>query len=73
MRFQPDTDIALRRVEWSRAPDRRSVIAATDFLARSFTWALPGAALLRGMGLAALQRVSPAKALLAQRMMYGGR
>ena len=73
LRFQPDTDIALRRVEWSRAPDRWSVIAATDFLARSFTWALPGAALLRGMGLAALQRVSPAKALLAQRMMYGGR
>ena len=32
------------RVEWQRAPDRWSMIAATDFLARSFTWRLPGLA-----------------------------
>jgi 2-octaprenyl-6-methoxyphenol hydroxylase len=49
------------------------MIAATDFLARSFTWRLPGAALLRGLGLAALQQAGPAKALLARRMMFGGR
>jgi 2-octaprenyl-6-methoxyphenol hydroxylase len=73
LRFEADTDAALRRVEWTRAPDRWTIIAATDFLARSFTWSLPGAALLRGLGLAALDRVAPAKALLARRLMYGGR
>jgi 2-octaprenyl-6-methoxyphenol hydroxylase len=73
LRFESDLDAALRRVEWARAPDRWSMIAATDFLARSFTWRLPGAALLRGAGLAALQRFGPGKALLAQRMMFGGR
>ena len=31
------------------------MIAATDFLARSFTWKLPGAGAARGLGLAALQ------------------
>lgn len=73
LRFEHDVDAALRRVEWGRAPDRWSMIAATDFLARSFTWRLPGAATLRGLGLAALQRFGPGKALLARRMMYGGR
>lgn len=73
LRFEHDLDAALRRVEWARAPDRWTMIAATDFLARSFTWRLPGAALLRGLGLAALQQAGPAKALLARRMMFGGR
>jgi 2-octaprenyl-6-methoxyphenol hydroxylase len=73
LRFEHDLDQALRRVEWSRAPDRWAMIAATDFLARSFTWRLPGAATLRGLGLATLQRLAPAKALLARRMMFGGR
>lgn len=66
-------DAALARVAWSRAPDRWSLIAATDFLARSFTWRLPGAAALRGLGLAALQAVPPAKAALARQMMFGWR
>ena len=35
--------------------DRWSMIAATDFLARSFTWQLPGLGAARGLGLAALQ------------------
>ena len=35
------------------------MIAATDFLARSFTWRLPGAAAARGLGLAALQALPP--------------
>jgi 2-octaprenyl-6-methoxyphenol hydroxylase len=73
LRFELDVEAALRRVEWSRAPDRWSMIAATDFLARSFTWRLPGAATLRGLGLAALERLGPAKTLLARRMMFGGR
>jgi 2-octaprenyl-6-methoxyphenol hydroxylase len=37
-----DVDAVLRRLEWQRAPDRWAMIAATDFLARSFTWVLPG-------------------------------
>jgi 2-octaprenyl-6-methoxyphenol hydroxylase len=73
LRFNADIDAALRRVEWARAPDRWAMIAATDFLARSFTWRLPGAAALRGLGLAALQGFAPGKALLARRMMFGGR
>ena len=66
-------DTALRRVEWSRAPDRWAMIAATDFLARSFTWKLPGLGAARGLGLAALQRVGPVKSLLARQMMFGRR
>ena len=43
LRGAADVDAALRRIEWARAPDRWAMIAATDFLARSFTWQLPGA------------------------------
>lgn len=68
-----DIDAVLRRLEWQRGPDRWAMIAATDFLARSFTWRLPGAAALRGLGLAALQAAGPAKSLLARQMMYGRR
>jgi len=68
-----NVDTALARVAWARAPDRWSLIAATDFLARSFTWRVPGAAALRGLGLAALQAVPPAKAALARQMMFGWR
>ncbi len=68
-----DVDAALARVAFSRAPDRWSLIAATDFLARSFTWRLPGAAALRSLGLAALQALPPAKAALARQMMFGWR
>jgi 2-octaprenyl-6-methoxyphenol hydroxylase len=68
-----DLNRALSRVQWQRAPDRWAMIAATDFLARSFTWNLPGLSTLRGMGLAALGRAKPLKSLLARRMMFGGR
>jgi 2-octaprenyl-6-methoxyphenol hydroxylase len=68
-----DVDAALRRVEWQRAPDRWAMIAATDFLARSFTWQLPGLTTLRGAGLAALQRATPVKRWLARQMMFGSR
>jgi 2-octaprenyl-6-methoxyphenol hydroxylase len=73
LRWGDDVEAALRRAEWARAPDRWSMIAATDFLARSFTWVLPGAATARGLGLAALEALPPVKAWLARRMMFGGR
>jgi 2-octaprenyl-6-methoxyphenol hydroxylase len=73
LRDHADPDSALRRVEWARAPDRWSMIAATDFLARSFTWQWPGLPALRGLGLAALQALPPVKSALARQMMYGRR
>lgn len=66
-------DAALRKLELRRAPDRWGTIAATDFLARSFTWQLPGLGTARGLGLAALQRLGPVKSLLARQMMFGQR
>jgi 2-octaprenyl-6-methoxyphenol hydroxylase len=73
LRWTPDVDAALQRVAWQRAPDRWAMIATTDFLARSFTWQLPGAATARALGLAALQATPPLKAWLARRMMFGAR
>ena len=66
-----DADAALRRFELRRAPDRWGTIAATDFLARSFTWQLPGLGAARGLGLAALQALAPVRSRLARRMMFG--
>ena len=71
LRWESDLTRALSRVEWARAADRWSMIAATDFLARSFTWQVPGLALARGLGLAALQAAGPLKSQLARRMMFG--
>lgn len=68
-----DIDAALRRLEWQRGPDRWALIATTDFLARSFTWTLPGAGAARGLGLAALQALPLLKSLLARQMMFGRR
>ena len=68
-----DVDAALRRVEWQRAPDRWAMIAATDFLARSFTWQLPGAGAARGLAMAVLQGLGPVKSALARQMMLGSR
>jgi len=73
LRAGGDIDAALKRVEWSRAADRWSMIAATDLLARVFTWGLPGVAEARGLGLALLQRAGPLKSQLARRMMFGSR
>jgi len=70
---QRDVDAVLRRLEWQRAPDRWAMIAATDFLARSFTWVLPGAATARGVGLLALQSLAPIKSAIARQMMFGSR
>jgi 2-octaprenyl-6-methoxyphenol hydroxylase len=63
----------LRGLAFARAPDRWSVIAATDFLARSFTWHAPGLAAARGLGLAALQSLPPLKRAFARQMMFGWR
>lgn len=68
-----DVGHALRRLNRQRAPDRWTTIAATDFLARSFTWRFPGAHTARGLGLATLQALSPLKAMLTRQMMYGRR
>ncbi len=73
LRWARDLDQALRRAEWARAGDRWATIATTDFLARSFTWKLPGAASARGLGLAALQAVPGARDWLARRFMFGRR
>jgi 2-octaprenyl-6-methoxyphenol hydroxylase len=73
LRGQPDIDAALRKVEWQRAPDRWSMIAATDFLARSFAWRWPGLPAARGLGLAALQALPPLKRAVARQMMFGRR
>lgn len=64
---------ALRRLALRRAPDRWSMITATDFLARSFTWPWPGLADVRGIALGALDALGPVKTRLARRMMYGWR
>jgi len=68
-----DIDAALRKVEWQRGPDRWTMIAATDFLARSFAWRWPGLPAVRGLGLAALQALPPVKRALAKQMMFGRR
>ena len=69
----PDVNAVLRQLEWQRGPDRWAMIAATDFLARSFTWKLPGAGAARGLGIAALQALAPLKSALARQMMFGRR
>jgi 2-octaprenyl-6-methoxyphenol hydroxylase len=66
-------DAALARIEWQRAPDRWPMIAATDFLARSFAWRWPGLPALRGLALAGLQLATPLKRRLARQMMFGSR
>lgn len=68
-----DIDAALARLEARRMPDRWGTIAVTDFLARSFTWDLPGLTTLRGAGLAALHNLPPLRSWLARRMMFGSR
>jgi 2-octaprenyl-6-methoxyphenol hydroxylase len=72
-RIAPDLDAALSRVAWQRAPDRWAMIASTDFLARSFTWNAPGIDTLRGLGLAALNRLPWVKDAVARQMIFGRR
>ncbi len=73
LKKKPDIDATLRSVEWQRAPDRWAMIAATDFLARSFAWRLPGLPVVRGLGLAAVGALPIVRKVLAKRMMFGVR
>jgi 2-octaprenyl-6-methoxyphenol hydroxylase len=57
----------------ARALDRRLTIGATDTLARLFTIDLGPLSPLRGLALAALELVPPAKTALARQMMFGQR
>jgi 2-octaprenyl-6-methoxyphenol hydroxylase len=66
-----DLDTVLARIDRQRAPDRWPMIAATDFLARSFAWRLPGLPALRGLALAGLELATPLKTAVARRMMFG--
>ncbi|RZI82659.1 MAG: 2-octaprenyl-6-methoxyphenyl hydroxylase [Rubrivivax sp.] len=68
---QIDVTSALRQFERRRQPDRWALIASTDFLARSFTWPAPILATARGLGLGAMQALSPLKRRLARTMMFG--
>jgi len=73
LRDARSVDGALRRIDWARAPDRWSMVATTDFLARSFTWRWPGMALARAGALALLGAAAPVKSMLARQMMFGRR
>lgn len=73
LQFSPDLDSALRRVEWARAADRWTLMATTDFLARSFTWKGPGFGAARGLALAVMNQLPPLKRALARQMMWGRR
>lgn len=64
---------ALRRFERQRQPDRWTLMASTDFLARSFTYPAPVLATLRGLGLGLMQALPPVKQALAHQMMFGHR
>ena len=65
-------DATLARIDWQRAPDRWPMIAATDFMARSFAWRWPGLPAMRGLALAGLELAGPLKRAVARRMMFGG-
>ena len=69
-----DVDAVLRRLEWQRAPDRWAMIAATDFLARSFTWVAAGRRRRRAAsGSPRCRRSAPLKSAIARQMMFGSR
>ncbi len=61
---------AFRRQRW---PDRTAAIASTDLFARVFSDSGPIAAVLGGLGLAALDAVPHARGFLARRMILGTR
>jgi len=67
------TPEALKDFAARRAGDRRLTIASTDTLARAFTADFAPLGALRGLALAALDFVPPAKTWLARQMMFGQR
>ena len=54
-----------------RQLDTQGGMLFTDFLVRSFSSRIPGAAMLRGAGLGLLELCAPAKRFVANRMSYG--
>jgi 2-octaprenyl-6-methoxyphenol hydroxylase len=66
-------DAALRQMARERAPDRWLLMGTTDFLARSFTWQVPGLTTVRSLALAGLQHLPWFKSGLARQMMFGRR
>jgi 2-octaprenyl-6-methoxyphenol hydroxylase len=67
------SDEFLRRAAAARALDRRAAIGVTDALVRAFGSDHPALSLLRGLGLAALDGVPPARRFFARRMIFGTR
>jgi 2-octaprenyl-6-methoxyphenol hydroxylase len=63
----------LHRAAAARALDRRAAIGVTDALVRVFGVAHPAAALVRGLGLVALDGLPPARRFFARRMIFGTR
>jgi 2-octaprenyl-6-methoxyphenol hydroxylase len=77
VRATPPQDLGseefLRRAAAARALDRRAAIGVTDALVRAFGSDHPALSLLRGVGLAALDGVPPARRFFARRMIFGTR
>ncbi len=67
------TPRALAEFARSRSLDRRITIGATDTLARLFTVDIGPLSAFRGLALAALELMPPAKTALARQMMFGQR
>jgi 2-octaprenyl-6-methoxyphenol hydroxylase len=63
----------LQTLQQQRQADRWVSLLGTDFLARSFTWQLPGLDTLRSLSLAALNHCGPLKSQVARQMMFGMR
>jgi 2-octaprenyl-6-methoxyphenol hydroxylase len=63
---------AIARFAAERERDRSAIIGATDAMARAFT-GMPLLQPLFGLGLAALDAVSPARTMLGELMMFGRR
>lgn len=64
---------ALSAFARQRQKDRWLTVGTTDLLPRLFALQLPGMALARGLGLAALDLLPPLQGLLATQMLYGKR
>lgn len=68
-----DVGKALNAFAQQRQKDRWLTVGTTDLLPRLFALQLPGMALVRGLGLAALDLLPPLQGLLATQMLYGKR
>jgi len=77
VRATPATELGaasfLARAARARALDRNATIGLTDLLVRAFSNTNPAVALARGLGLAALDVLPPARRFLARRMIFGSR